>query len=125
PIEKRHRSSSPPASASGVASSTVSSPSFAPAEREEANARTSSNPRWASSSRTTEPTAPVAPTTPILGMLPLRLRRVELERPVQDRDRRLDLVAADVTRDLDWPRGDHLRLDPGLREGLRCLRGHA
>ena len=36
-----------------------------PAERAEAKARTSSNPRSASSSSVTVPTAPVAPTTPM------------------------------------------------------------
>ncbi len=68
PTEKSARSSSAAASASGVASSTTMPPSSVrPAERPDANARTFSCPRAASSRIVTAPTAPVAPITPILA----------------------------------------------------------
>ena len=103
PTEKRQRSS--PVRDSGEASSTSSSPSpngtRVPADRSEANARTSSYPRSARSSSSTVPTAPVAPTTPTLGMLALGARLSELEGVVERSDRALDIGAWDVERDLD------------------------
>src|SRR5919198_4185912 len=117
PTEKKQRSRSPAASASGVASSTTSSPpaygTFAPADLAEANARTCSNPRSASSSSATVPTAPVAPTTPTRssGMTPLRLRGCQLERLVQRPHRPLDVLLGHVEGDLDRRGRDELRLD--------------
>ena len=103
PTEKRQRSS--PVSDSGEASSTSSSPwpkgTRVPADRSDANARTSSYPRSARSSSSTVPTAPVAPTTPTLGMLALGARLRQLEGVVQRPDRALDIGAWDVERDLD------------------------
>src|SRR5919204_154809 len=84
-----------------------------------------STARSASTSSTTVPTTPVAPTTPIRAssMLALRLGRVELERAMELRHRPLDLLAADMARDLDR-RGRHqLGLDPRRRHCLEGLRG--
>src|SRR5437870_3368135 len=127
PIEKKQRSSSPAASASGVASSISTPPTVDPAERADAKARTRPKPRSASSSSVTGPTAPVAPTTPTRrsGMRALRLGSVELEDAVQRLHRGLDLVAGDEARDLDRRGGDDLRLDAELLEGRKRLRRHS
>src|ERR687887_454873 len=125
PTEKRQTSRSPAASASGVASSTTRPRTSLPAERADAKTRTSSKPRSASRSTATRPTAPVAPITATLGMLPLRFGRVELERLVEDPDRGLDLVAADVAGDLDRRGGDDLGLDSRAGEALEGLGRHA
>src|SRR4051812_14299225 len=123
PTEKKQTSK--PASDWGVASSTAMSRTSRPAERTDASRWTSSKPRSSSRSTITPPTAPVAPTTATLGMLPLRLRGVELERPVQRRHRALDLVGAQVAGDLDRRGGDDLGLDPVVRQRLEGLRRNA
>src|SRR3954447_282293 len=76
-------------------------------------------------STTTRPTAPVAPITPTLGMLALRLWRVELEGVVQHRDGRVDLIGADVAGDLDRRGRDDFGLDPGLGQRRERLCRHA
>src|SRR6266540_1568867 len=130
PTEKKQRSSFPAVSASGVASSTVSSPSpygsLEPAERADAKARTCPKLRSASSVSVTRPTAPVAPTTPTRGsaMRPDGLRAVELERRVECLNGGLHLVARDEAGDLDRRGGDDLRLDPERLERRKRLCGH-
>src|SRR6266540_3258618 len=132
PIENRQRSRSPAASAAGVASSTSSSESpkatRVPAERSDANARTSSKPRSARSSSVTVPTAPVAPTTPSLDMPSFGARVGQLEGLVERADRALDVLARNVERDLDRRRRHELGLDAELSQrpkGACCDAGVA
>src|SRR6266508_3612764 len=132
PIENRQRSRSPAASAAGVASSTSSSESpkatRVPAERSDANARTSSKPRSARSSSVTVPTAPVAPTTPSLAMPSFGARVGQLEGLVERADRALDVLARNVERDLDRRRRHELGLDAELSQrpkGACCDAGVA
>src|SRR5512146_3596847 len=119
PTEKRKTSTSPRASASGVASSTVSPATCLPAERADANTRTSSKPCSRSSPRVTLPTAPVPPTTP------MRARLAKVEGLVQRTHCPVDLVGRDVAGDLDRRRGDDGGLDPLALERREGLRGHA
>src|SRR5918995_3129185 len=115
PTENRQTSRSPAASASGVASSTVTPPITLPAERADAKSRTSSYPRSRSRSTVTVPTAPVAPTTPMRGL-------AKVEGLVQGLHGPVDVGRGDVTGDLDRGGRDEGRLDAdGLerRERLR------
>src|SRR4051794_12531882 len=127
PTEKKQRSRSPALRFSGVASSTSSSRSpygtCLPAERDEAKARTFSNPRSARRPSVTEPTAPVAPTTPTLVMSPLCIDRGQLEGLVQGDDGALDIFLGYVEGDLDRRGGHEVRLHSEVAQRLERARG--
>src|SRR4051812_34053931 len=118
PTEKRKTSTSPRASASGVASSTVYGPTCLPAERADAKTRTCWNPRACRSSSVMLPTAPVAPTTPMRALC-------KVEGIVEGANGSVDLVRLDVTGDLDRRGRDDGRRDSRRLEGGERLRGDA
>src|SRR5918994_1649110 len=76
-----------------------------PAERADANARTSSQPRSRRSCSVIVPTAPVAPTTPMRGPL------AKLERLVQRAHGTVDVRTRHVAGDLDRRRAHDWSLD--------------
>src|ERR687897_194375 len=90
-----------------------------PAERADANARTSSQPRSRRSCSVIVPTAPVAPTTPMRGCL------AKLERLVERLHRAVDVGRGNVAGDLDRGGRDDRRLDAGLLERREGLGGDA